>query len=178
VPADTNLPSTSDTPNLCQVHVEQIETLQLQLHNRDLELGKCRQEINKLNEAIKATSRHVTIKEAELDVEKLRSLNLDKKIEMIAKELQENKQILKKLCNKFSLNNVKQKIETLTYYTGFDDINIFNGYYEFVVPKNKHPIIEDEKKAKLRASVISVDDELLLVLAKFRQNFDNIDLSA
>lgn len=171
VTASESVNTESENVNLENMRVK-CESLELELKKRDEEIKNCKQVISKQHKDLKKNISKVKL-------EKNKVIGLEIKIKNLAKEVSDCKSLSNKLKIKFSLDNVKLKAEDLTYYTGFENIESFEAFYSLVIPvKFKNPARESETSSKRQSPVISVDNELLLVLCKLRQNFDNIDLAA
>ena len=72
------------------------------------------------------------------------------------------------ICCSDNFSKLKRNKKLLTYYTGFDDENVYKEFLEFINPEERHSFSEK----------ISSENQIFLVLMKLRQGFDNSDLSA
>lgn len=79
-----------------------------------------------------------------------------------------------KKLDKFDVTELKQNEEQFRYYTGFSTAQ-FGAIFNFFVPDAEYPIKLPSNRQK-EIMMLSVENQLLLVILKLRHDFDYMDL--
>ena len=118
-----------------------------------------------LEEQIAQLKRKNTILMVNVDQLENESTKSQKEIAELKKQIEiKNNQLF--THNDFSMDKIKTKPDLLTY-TGFDSREMYETFREFINPGSQHS----------RSTKLSVEDQMLLLLAKLRQGFDFVDLA-